>query len=166
VSRVHKVSLISRLKALLRKQQPKVRLDWPAYFEDFCEQHGKFYVEFRGRLLFEDGWQYSATDYAGPEWPPLEDSKQLLVLQRQYWKLRLRQSLELAFKARVVAKGIENLQRAKSGTLQERRGKKVAPVDVEALEGRKQWLEDDVELCKEKLTELGVQPDANVSSDA
>lgn len=60
------------------------RLDWRAYFEAFKAAHGEP-LELNGRLLFPDGWTYSKTDYAGPEWPPPSDPLILNFLQRAYW---------------------------------------------------------------------------------
>lgn len=67
---------------------PRVRLDWRAYFVRFCEAHGNNPVEHGGRLLFADGWRYSSTDHAGPEWGP-PSSEELKKLQRAYWEARL-----------------------------------------------------------------------------
>lgn len=63
----------------------KVNLSWKAYYKVFSEKHGGVPILYKGRQYFRDGWSYSATDYAGPEWPPPSDPKELLTLQRVYW---------------------------------------------------------------------------------
>lgn len=68
-------------------QPPKLRVDWRAYFKEFMGAHGDP-VKWGQRLLFRDGWQYSALDYAGPEFPPPIDLRELRQLQREYWKRR------------------------------------------------------------------------------
>jgi hypothetical protein len=64
-----------------------VKIDWKGYFHEFRLEHGEP-VEHNGRLLFGDGWTYSNTDYAGPEWPPPEERAELLRMQQTYWTLR------------------------------------------------------------------------------
>ena len=67
----------------------QVHLDWVAYFRKFCEAHGEP-VQYKGRLLFQDGWTYSKTNPAGPEWPPPEDEQEFVRLVRAYWLIKLR----------------------------------------------------------------------------
>jgi hypothetical protein len=66
----------------------RLRLDWRAYFRNFVETHGEP-IRADGRLLFRDGWGYSATSHAGPEFPPPSDPEQLQSLQRLYWTRQL-----------------------------------------------------------------------------
>ena len=65
----------------------KVEFDWEAYYYSFVEKHGEP-VEFRGKLLFRDGWTY-APDYKGPEWAPPNDLKELRKVQTYYWETRI-----------------------------------------------------------------------------
>ena len=64
----------------------KISLDWKSYFYRFVEVHGEP-VACRGVLLFRDGWQYSSTDYQGPEFPPPKDATELSSLKREYWEI-------------------------------------------------------------------------------
>lgn len=65
----------------------RVKLDWRAYFMNFCHVHGEP-VEHAGRLLFRDGYRYSGVDYQGPEELPPEDPKRLRDLMVTYWTIR------------------------------------------------------------------------------
>jgi hypothetical protein len=68
-----------------------IRPDWRAYFRSFHEQHEGLThppMHYRGRLLYSDGWTYSSTDYAGPEWAPPEDKDELHAMQLWYWSRR------------------------------------------------------------------------------
>lgn len=141
-----------------------VQLSWPAYFKEFCIQHGRWSVVYRGRLLFQDGWSYSSTSYAGPEWPSPTDEKELKSLLLVYWRRRweIVKPLRDDLKARV-----ENLKQQESlrqVPLQQRtiwwdqeNGKYASstePVDWGGLLSRLDWLEQDVRDCEEKIKEL------------
>jgi hypothetical protein len=65
-----------------------VELDWIAYYREFDARHGGDPVQFRGRLLWRDGWTYASTDHAGPEWAPPQDPKELKAFQLAYWSKR------------------------------------------------------------------------------
>lgn len=73
---------------LLSPSRATPNLDWRAYYLKFQERHGDP-VTLGGRLVFPDGWSYSSTDHAGPEWPPPEDAKELNSLLQDYWTRRL-----------------------------------------------------------------------------
>ena len=141
------------------------KLDWRAYFRAFCEAHGGDPVAHGGRLLFQDGWQYSSTDHAGPEWPPPEDPNKLLALRRFYWQRR-RQIVEAEWrKLWEAVRGLEELQGHKSAPLQSQAGREggerraAGPLDLAGLKARLSWLQDDVGWCEQKLAELaGAQP--------
>ena len=79
---------MTRLSTLVEPQVPKtkLRLDWKEYFKKFVEAHGEP-VDYGGRLLFRDGWQYSSTRYQGPEYPPPEDPANLREDKLTYWRL-------------------------------------------------------------------------------
>lgn len=79
---------MTRLNELTGPQVPKTKLhlDWKEYFKKFVEVHGEP-VEWQGRLLFRDGWQYSSTRYQGPEYPPPRDPAGLKALKMTYWRL-------------------------------------------------------------------------------
>jgi hypothetical protein len=141
-----------------------VHLDWRAYFRAFSEAHGGDPVYHGGRLLFADGWQYSSTDHAGPEWAPPESEEELRRLVRAYWKRRL----QIVTAERKLLwerlKGLEQLQAAKSLPLQrtarepdgEGRVKMVrGPLDLDGMRARLAWLADDIKWCQGKLDERG-----------
>ena len=64
------------------------RVDWAEYFRRFSDLHGGNPVELGGVLVFEDGWQYSATDPSGPEYPPPTKLEELLKLRLAYLRER------------------------------------------------------------------------------
>ena len=138
------------------------KLDWAAYFRKFCELHGEP-VAYRGRLLFRDGYTYSASDYAGPEWAPPSDPAELAALQRAYWQLRLKMvEVELArTKAHVTA--VFEAQAVRGAPLQVRvsyvdddgkRREESADVDRQALVERMKWLTSDAIDCERELRRL------------
>jgi hypothetical protein len=148
------------IQALLPKPA-KITLDWRAYFLTFCEKHGRNPIQYRGRLLFMDGWMYSATAYEGPEWPPpvLESESKALI--REYW---LRRKAIISAERSALAKEIRDLEVAQethSAALQQiviyydpdikklrsRRG----PLDIGVLRQRMILLEQDVLNCAEHL---------------
>lgn len=141
----------------------QVQLDWPAYWAKFLAAHGDP-VPHKGRLLFADGWQYSATDHAGPEWPPPEDETSLRQLQAAYWQER--RAIVAAEKEQLgnTLTQLRNLQVGKSIPLQTRRGwwdaeagkaaSATGDLDFGEMEGRLAWLAEDVERCSKQLRQL------------
>lgn len=95
----------------------KVKLDWTAYLREFEAVHGEPVV-YRGRLLYRDGWTYSMSDTAGPEWPPPKEREKLLELKKAYWNLRQNQAKSRLIDVEWQLNGLEELQRAKSVRLQ------------------------------------------------
>lgn len=69
----------------------KIRFDWRAYYEEFKRLHGGDPVPTHEgqRWLFRDGWMYAGYSHQGPEYPPPTDPRELILLQREYWKSRL-----------------------------------------------------------------------------
>lgn len=155
-----------KLESILPKL--KLRFDWRAYFERFAELHGGNPVPFKGRLVFQDGWTYSGTDHRGPEWPPPDDERARLLLQKVYWLVRRKVSGRERNALRDAVAGIKELQATKSAPLQQlvevrvrskhtgqRRIRRSAEdVDIKALELRLRDLVADLDLCDEKLEEL------------
>lgn len=84
----------------------RLKLDFRAYFRNFIVEHGEP-IRADGRLLFRDGWGYSATDHAGPEFPPPTDPEVLRQLQKQYWT---RQYLKLNSERTPLANQIQALK--------------------------------------------------------
>lgn len=139
----------------------KIKLDWRAYFDGFCELHGKP-VDCRGRLLFQDGWTYSRTDHSGPEWPPPTDPKELAEFQRDYWSIRLAKA-ELEYTdARRIYENLEGMASKRSAPLKcgtryfdeetnrYRRG--VTDVSLSSFQDEVLMLKEEVEECKKHLT--------------
>lgn len=144
----------------------KVKLDWKAYFESFCELHGKP-VDHAGRLLFSDGWTYSRTDHKGPEWPPPSSPGELAELQKVYWGIRLRKA-ELDYAdAKRIYENLEGMTRSRSGTLKTkiryfdeetnryRRG--VTDVNLDSMKDEVLILKEEVEECQKHLKMTLVQ---------
>ena len=143
-----------------------IELDWHAYFVNFSSQHGGDPVEHGGRLLFRDAWQYSATDYAGPEYPPLESEQYRGELVRTYWTLRKDIVSEELYQLEYRVRGLRDLQSNKSLPIhqvfapywdEDKRvmvDETIDPVDWNILESRLRWLRDDVDLCCQELERL------------
>jgi len=141
----------------------RVDLDWEAYYVAFKEIHGDP-VKYGEKLLFADGWMYSSTDPAGPEYRPPDDIVELRALQLRYWTERRRTVVSERNYLRNLTHSLEALQKEKSAPLQRRvvtvneDGKmvdSVVPLDIESIRmTRLLWLEGDVEECEKKLKEL------------
>lgn len=142
----------------------ELRLDWTAYWREFQAIHGGDPLPYRGRLLFRDGWTYSATDHAGPEWaPPGDDSvhghptgEASAKLRREYWSgHRARIVSELSPRERRLD-GLRDLARGKSAplmiaiTVTGDDGKSraaSAPLDLMPLEARIEFLRGARDEC-------------------
>lgn len=90
-----------------------IELDWEDYFRDFCAAHGRP-IELEGRLVFPDGWTYSATDYEGPEEPPPIGPNDCRALRLKYWKERYRIIRVELMEAWAEQKYLKQLQAVKS----------------------------------------------------
>ena len=152
---------------VVAKDPLSIRLDWVSYYAKFKEVHGEP-IRWRGRLIFPDGWQYSATDVQGPEWPPPDDDELLLEQMRAYWTTRLIMVRAERDVLRSAVREIKSLQSAKSAPLQHQvllesesedgtlsRSLVRTDVDVGSIEsGRLAWLEQDVADCEAEATKL------------
>lgn len=96
----------------------KLTLDWPAYFRQFSETHMGTPVIYHGRQLFQDGWMYSASDYAGPEWPPPDDPMELKELIKAYWLIRVRKTRQVYKSLKENLDNLQAMQRARGVPLQ------------------------------------------------
>ena len=141
----------------------EVELDWEAYFKDFCNAHGKYPVVAGDLLLFPDGWRYSSTDHAGPEYPPPTDPDRLNQLLRSYWLRRYDIVRREYRRVDALYSSLRNLQSGKSVTLKQRVSFRdddgqvrtsAEPVNLTLLEKRIEWLNTDVDTCLSKLKEL------------
>jgi hypothetical protein len=91
--------------------------NWQLYFYEFCEKHGRP-MQLWGVQVFPDGFTYSATDYAGPEWRPPNDPHELRKLLLGYWsKLASLCKIELKKAERELA-NIELTQAERAAPLQ------------------------------------------------
>ena len=143
----------------------EVELDWAEYFRGFCRIHGDP-LTLDGRLVFPDGWSYSCTSHAGPEYPPPANPLDRALLQRTYWTLRKRINQVEAEELRKDVEALARLDAAKSAPLVQfypfqgedgkwKMGSRV--VDLNAFLGRLRWLEDDVRLAEDELKKLNVR---------
>lgn len=139
---------------------PSVTMDWHAYYKDFDQAHGGNPVRHGGRLLYHDGWTYSATDEQGPEWSPPADPILLRQLQVAYWTERgaiVKRELEALEQ---MAKGLEMLAKAKSMPLRykirttDESGKGIVRDEVyqgEFRSHRIDFLRNDVRRCEDNV---------------
>lgn len=157
------------------EQRVQLRIDWRAYYREFCDAHGGIPVEHGGRQLFEDGWTYSLTDYRGPEWPPPADARELLALKIEYWNIRLKAVLAQRDRLAVLLRDVEQLMLRRSCPLQQRvtyvdeagkRQTQTGPLDVEPLRARHELFCDDVAYCEDKLNQLRAEQRAALPAEA
>lgn len=144
---------------------PRIKLDWKAYFLEFCQKHGEP-VQWKGRLLFRDGWMYSASDYGGPETPPPKDFDELDQLCLSYWLVRRstllrrlsdllqeRRTLSIAQSDRSVP--LQVLVRREEEDGMTRVG--YAELDFTTLDTHIDWFKTDIAECDIRLRELNVE---------
>lgn len=142
----------------------KIKLDWRSYFEGFCELHGKP-VDYKGRLLFPDGWTYSRTEHQGPEYPPPTDKRHLQELKRDYWQARMDKSeLDLKDAERLLGT-LTGQQQMRSAPLKTgvrvfdeesgryRRG--VSDVSLPSLREEVESMREEVQECQRQLKTVG-----------
>jgi len=148
--------------------QSQIELNWQAYFYAFSKLHGGNPVEFEGRLLWQDGYMYSKSDYLGPEWPPPRNRKELLRLRAAYWTRRRKIVDNERLKLKLEIDQLLLTQRIRSAPLQQTVGIPIEEtedgmtrytyrnqdVDVKMLIERLTWLTDDVLLCDEQLRNI------------
>lgn len=135
----------------------QVSLDWRTYFNEFCTIHGGSPVVYRGKFLFRDGFSYSQTDYAGPEYGAPTDPKELALVQREYWQRRREILVHEHTILKTQLREYEEAQRVRSAPLQwtmayfdQETGKRVvkaAPVNFELIKEELQILADDIAHC-------------------
>lgn len=139
----------------------RITLDWRAYFISFCDRHGEP-VEWKGRLLFDDGWTYALTDYAGPEWGPPSDPGELDQTVTHYWIIkkgkldRLLAKLIHDFDMLKKTISMHSLPLQQTVKVSEGVGtqQKTVPLNLDGLEARIEWVREDLYKCDERLQEL------------
>lgn len=146
------------------KPVAEIQLNWKAYFLRFCQEHGGYPVNRRGRLLFSDGWEYSSSDYAGPEWAPPTDPETLIGIQAYYWTTRAGIVKAQLMQLESQFNNLRQLQSSKSAPLQhvvnyvdrESRSvvKQVIDLNLDTLKNDILDLKDYAEHCRKQLKEL------------
>lgn len=156
-------------------------MNWRDYWNRFRETHGDP-VPYKGRLLFADGWMYSATDYRGPEWAPPEDEGELRKLQLHYWLVR-RRIVDLEHRQLwTVIKQIKETRASRSAPVRaetttfaaDDQGKmKMTRQEVDEVQWertRLKWLKDDISNCERmieriKENKVGVEEESVAFTD-
>lgn len=141
-----------------------VTLDWREYWNAFKQAHGGDPVNWRGVLLFRDGWTHAAKDLEGPEWPPPEDPEELRLSKLAYWTIRLAILRDERDQLRQLMKELRQVQASRSAPLKQavwsrdEEGKRIQVKgdlslrDMEEL--RLVPLEMDVEAAKKMIDQL------------
>lgn len=146
-------------------QEQVIELDWDAYFIEFQMQHGGEPVIHQPtrRLLFRDGWMYSAVDTRGPEWEPPKDPPVLAQLLLDYWSTRRAIVWNRLESLRGQVAEFKEMQRLRSAPLQRRvvivdeNGKssvKTAKLDTQILETQLSIFQNALDECDEQLVKL------------
>jgi hypothetical protein len=138
--------------------EDKIRINWVGYFITFCEHHGEPVLS-GGRLLFEDGWTYSSTDYAGPEFPPPTNNDELDVLIKEYWTVRQAQLTREVAKLIHERDKLRKISDSHSLPIQQTVKKEYnpsgyAPLNMSSLEQRIEWIQSDLIKCAKRLGEI------------
>ena len=117
----------------------------------------------KDKLLWRDGWRYSATDYRGPEVAPPKDPCERRKLVRGYWLTRLALvNLQRRYLAEQLV-GLEETSRSRSAPLQawrpgrDDKGKRMVlrgELDLRAVRDRLDLLRADAEQCEAKIKEV------------
>ncbi len=139
----------------------RLKLDWRAYFYNFCLVH-KEPVEYKNQLIFRDGWSYSVSSYEGPEYPPPADHFDLDILVTNYWLIRLGQTRRMLDKKITERETIVNAISSHSLDLQqmafvargEKREKCSLPLNLHPLNELIRWLRVDLIECEQMLQEI------------
>lgn len=156
---------IGRKRSRFQSPNRKIRFDWKAYFNSFCDMHGLFPMEWKGRLLFPDGWTYSISSESGPEYPPPSTELALLELKRQYWILRKQiTASELKFRQQALV-DVKHAMETHTATLfhtwttfnSELKTKEThsEAIDIAAMERGVFEIQKDLDECIDMLREYG-----------
>lgn len=149
----------------------QIQLDWRGYFYEFCRAHGNTPVPYpyhpplpSPRLLFSDGWTYSATDYKGPEYPPPTDPRELKELLLTYWITRYKVLNSESNNLRGSIVNLKALQSLKSAPLQQvsrhfdpdlgKLVQKKTTIDFDGMQIHLELLEQNLSEAEIKIREL------------
>lgn len=146
---------------------PKV--DWIAYYKEFERLHGGHPQQYGSRLIFSDGWTYSAYDHMGPEYPPPENEYRLLRAKKTYWLLRRNKAKKVVGSFETRVNNLADLQEFKSAPLMYstqrvvedlgdgdmRRVEKVTkPLDIAFLRMQLDAMKDELAFCESELRKI------------
>lgn len=150
--------------------QLKLKLEWRAYYQRFSEMHGGYPIIYKGRQYFADGWSYSMTDYAGPEWPPPTDPEELATIQKVYWYTRWNRARNELMVLRERYDGLKGLQETKSAPLQQivtvrneetkKVEKHIGDWSPAVFDHVLDFIEQEVQLADSKIKELSSSQDS------
>jgi len=112
--------------------------DWKAYFAEFERAHGGSPVLYAKTFLYRDGYRYSCTDYAGPEYRPPDNPVLVRKLCETYWRIRAK---------RVTAE--LNMTRSLLDNLREQQAQRSVPLQCKVI----------------KLSDEGVKTSATTTVD-
>lgn len=140
-------------------------IDWKEYFNKFSKAHGGNPVEWKGQLLFQDGWRYEMR-YQGPEHEPPKDEAALRRIQLFYWTRRrkiVRQQVVDAQDSynvlvqQVATRSMPLVQRV--SYLDEDDGRRSIrreqePFDITVVENRLSWMKADLEHAENMMRAL------------
>lgn len=137
----------------------KIRLDWRAYFYRFCQVHGEPVLA-RGRLIFQDGWSYSATEYQGPEFAPPASNAELDKVVLEYWIERRAYLEKMLLMLMHERNTLQKVQDSFSLPLQqvvkrdEHNRDRTVNLSLAGLDGKIGWIRADLLECEERLKEI------------
>ena len=142
-----------------------VDVDWKETFRSFCRLHGegRWPIEYKGTLLFPDGWRFSTTSHQGPVWPAPTDPLELARLQRAYFTVRLKSLRWFVHQLTTTIERLMNQTKAVHVTVQVRnaikdeQGKPIGdttnPVDFDALTMRLREVTTERDYCEQRIKE-------------
>lgn len=155
--------------------QLRLQLDWKAYYKRFSELHGGYPIVYKGRQLFHDGWGYSTTDYAGPEYPPPKDPVELVKLQKVYWYTRWNRAKNELLMLEQRYSALKGLQSDKSAPLQQvvtiqneetkKLERQIGDWCPQVFEHTISFLQSEVDLADRHLNSLKEQADGKSVDD-
>lgn len=137
----------------------KIQLDFRQYFYNFCLVHGEPVLA-RGRLIFADGWSYSATEYKGPEFAPPTDNGELDKVVLEYWIERKAYLDRLLLSLLHERDTLQKVQDSFSLPLQqivkrdEYNKDRTTNLDLGTLDTRIAWIRRDLVECVQRLIEI------------